>query len=419
MNQDYNNFNQNNADNINNNMNNNQQLNPAPQQFQNNYNDINQNNTFSQINNVESQPQQVTPNGYQQTIVQYQNLNQSHEGTEKPAPHKSNKKNGLIIGIVIAIVAIIVAVFIINLNSGKSGGIIGTNNAKEQTYLNDNKNITDKISFIINHTNNNKNNVFLGFSMTGIAKSLTADVTSLNNDTTRLESAGSKITFYYNNTYYGLDTEVESYDTKNNKTSEYIDDQNVVYKDNNYYVTNSSIGKYILYYKYDESLWNGFRDNETHATWYLLSLGFYDSVEDAKTKINEYSNNLYICTYTDDESISKCNYKSYRYVDDLIMDMLNRYDLYVDSYNQVVLSHGDVTVVNNDNEFTISFQSGSYNNFDGYTNFKLNDSDFYLKDRAIIHNANNVKIGIYTSLSYNVENTDENIISEFKNTFKK
>ena len=92
MNQDYNNFNQNNADNINNNMNNNQQLNPAPQQFQNNYNDINQNNTFSQINNVESQPQQVTPNGYQQTIVQYQNLNQSHEATEKPAPHKSNKK---------------------------------------------------------------------------------------------------------------------------------------------------------------------------------------------------------------------------------------------------------------------------------------------------------------------------------------
>ena len=364
------------------------------------FNNLNQNNLNTQGNNISN--------------------NQSQEGTEKPVPNKSNKKIGLIIGIVIAIIAaIIAAAFIINSNSGKSGGIIGANKAKKQTYLNDNKNISDKISFIINHTNNNKNNVFLGFSLTGVAKSLTADVTSLNNDTTRLESAESKIAFYYNNTYYALDTEVANYETKDNKTSEYINDLSVVYKDNNYYVTNSNIGKYILYYKYDETPWNGFRDNENHATWYLLSLGFYDSVEDAKEIINEYSNNLYICTYTDDESISKCNYKNYRYVDDLIMDMLNRYDLYVDSYNQVALSRGNVTVVNNDNEFTISFQSGSYNNFDGYTNFKLNDSDFYLKDRAIIHNGNNVKIGIYASLPFNIENTDENIISEFKNTFKK
>lgn len=386
---------------------------------QNNNNNINQNNIFSESNNTQQLTQNDDSNIYQQTNNQNRNLYSHQENIEKSTTNNSNKKIGIIAITIVAIVTIIVGVVIIILNTSKNENTIGSDKIKKQIYLNDNKKITDKISFIIKHANSNENNIFLGFSMKGISKNLIADVSSLNNDTTRIESVGSDISFYYDKINYGFDYEVEGYETKDNKTSEYIDSNKVVYKNDNYYVINNNIGKYTLYYKFGEKVSDGFRDNENHAVWYLLSIGFFDSIDSAKTKINEYSNILYICAYTDDETISKCNYKDYRFVNDMIIDMLNDYDLYIANYNQVTLNHGDVKVTDGNNEFTISFKPGLYTNFDGYTNFKLNDSDFYLKDSTIIHNGNNVKMGIYSNLSYDIEKTDEKIILEFKKTFKK
>lgn len=254
--------------------------------------------------------------------------------------------------------------------------------------------------------------------MKDISKPLTGDIISLNNEMTRLETANMKIQFSYNHNSYSIDTDVVVYQTKNNKTTEYIDDKNIIYKNNNYYIIPSNIDSYILYYKYDERPWYGNND-ETEATWYVLNFGLYKTLEAAKEKINEYSNILYICPYSDSETISKCNYKEYRYANDLIIDVLNNNDLYIDSYDQISLDHGDIKVEKNNNTFTIRFESGLYHNFEEYTNFKLNDSDFYLKDRSIIHNGKNIKIDIYVGLNYKIEETEKNIISEFKKTFSK
>ena len=64
--------------------------------------------------------------------------------------------------------------------------------------------------------------------MKDISKPLTGDIISINNEMTRLETANMKIQFSYNHKSYSIDTDVVGYQTKNNKTTEYIDDKNII-----------------------------------------------------------------------------------------------------------------------------------------------------------------------------------------------
>ncbi len=140
MNQDYNNFNQNNADNINNNMNNNQQLNPATQQFQN--------NTFSQINNVPTS-EQVNQNAYQQPgqpqPIPIEPIPQQPIQNNYPNEPKQNKSKSkwIVIGAILGVIVIAVILFLVLSKSSNT-----STNSSEDSVTKNNVKITGSVTLV-------------------------------------------------------------------------------------------------------------------------------------------------------------------------------------------------------------------------------------------------------------------------------
>ena len=55
-----------------------------------------------------------------------------------------------------------------------------------------------------------------------------------------------------------------------------------------------------------------------------------ESLEKAKERVELLKSIMYYCQFTENEGVSKCeNYQSYNYVQDLVMEELNKYGLYL------------------------------------------------------------------------------------------
>ncbi len=373
-------------------------------------NEYNQNNNLNSYNmqaNINSempspQPAQVT-DVYQQPTVNNQ---------EPP-----KKKKGIVFAIIILIAIVGIGIYLLN---GKDSSNTVTNSEeknKTQVYLNDNKNITDKISLISWGFDSDDYKVFLGFDLKDAAKPFFPLM--LYNDKIKSIESGSSVKFYYDNNYYKYSYESVSYDTKNNKATEYIDEHKVVYKEDNIYITETSSDSYYLYYKISENVWTGFRDSENHATWHAFEFGSYSTLDNAKAAIEKYLKNVYICIFTNEETATKCDYKSYRNVNDMVMDMLNEAGIYVNSYDQIRLSDG-IKVKNENTSFDISIMTLNNLNTDNYNSFKLNGNDFYINNTKVIHKTKDGSvIEIYVSMPSDLERTEENVIAELKKAFSK
>ena len=375
---------------------------------------VNSLNTSNQVN-AEQQLQNST---YVQQIVEPAMTNTiPNEGQQK------KKSKGLAIGIGVAVLVIIAITIVVIISSNNQNVEKESNSSKDSTvepsknkkinYFNDNDKITDKISFLHTHDINDKNNVFLGISEKNISSPLKAG-SQLRNDTITLTKLTPDISFTYGGQIYNFDFEYKLYYIKNDHTAEYIEDEEVLYKDNNYYITD----KNYVYYKYEETGWDSHDYGEkTSYSWRFINMGHYSDIEKAKEAVSNYQKNFYICTYTDSETISKCNYKEYRLANDMIIDLLRKYNIYVDSYDKVTFYYNYTKVNYGDYYYDISFSSTPYTKLDDYKKFKLNDADFYIKDRYIYYNTDKNSTNIYAGVDY--ELTNEEIISQLIKDFSK
>ena len=382
--------------------------NPQPQE------EISQNNKQVFSNNFasfEETPQNNNIN-YSENVVQAEPV--TNNNTVKP----NKRKLGLIIGIISVIVIAVVGLLIFKLNSGEGDFSLKLNSSKPQTYLNKSQKTNNKIGFLMKYGDDE---IFIGLSLPGVSENLQgSDFNFYNNKATFTEAHKGRIALKYGDIYYNYDTESDYYEKDNKNNIETLEERKIVYNKDNYYVKYLEYSNdYELVYKYNEMYTTSHADRET-ASWGLISIGYFNNLEEAKAKIDKLSKELYVCSFSSQDTLDKCNYKDYRFISDIVLEMLNEYYLFVDSYNQISIKSHRVNVVDDNVEYSISFKSGNYNNFEGYTNFKVNNIDFYTKNTAVVYNINeNIMASIYVSLPYGVEKTEENVISAFTKTFSK
>lgn len=420
----------------------NQGFNSEPQNLNPNPN-LNQNVNSVLQPTVQSMPEQfvqsvqteVQPVEPQQAVQPVQSQTVNNYVEQQPTSNDIKPpflKIGLIVGgIVLAIIALVIVLTgKDNKSENKTNSILQNGKLKEQVFLNQNQKTENKLSIIINRDDEDDDaNVFIGVNLKGISKDLEYSMIGIRNDAARFTSS---LEFNYDDGFYDFGTESENYSTKNNKTMEYIDGNEVLFKSNGYYIANTNIDKVTLYYKYDSFKRDDF-DGEKSEYWYLFRFGFYDDIETAKEKLAKIEKELKICTYTNEEGIDNCkdyngqiiDYKEYRHLGDMVINLLKEYDLYAPSYKDVRLSRDGVIVYskpedsNGEFVFTINAKQQEFVNKEDYKNFKLDGKDFYISDNRIMYESNDYLVGIYVSVPYGVENTEENIIKEFTRVFSK
>ena len=408
MNQDFNNFN-----NQNNNMNYNQPAFGAP------------------VNNFNQQ----APNTFGQP--------QNNMGAQVP------KKNNLplIIGIAVAVVAVIVVCILAFGGDSKSAKKKEEEkakaNLKEITYFNSSsKNETDKLILSLEQSSETGKGLLFAIDKKGIAKNLRGDSYSLENDELYISKYskhdGFSIAFNEENFIFELESEYYVKD----ENGETLDSQPIVYKENNYIVTENNIDSYTLYYLYDESYYNSYSDDEKRGSWSVVHISFPDTLDEAKERIKEIENNMDICIYNKEDGYDNCltadgkkiNYKKYKHIKDVLVDTLIDYDLYVDSYENITqLKSGEIYVekyiqlegVDNDynTEFEIEFGSYDVEESKVVATSKLNGKEVKFTKPYSLHYANiktkNGNIEILVNLPYGAEESNENAIKVLEETFKK
>lgn len=288
--------------------------------------------------------------------------------------------------------------------------------SKTQIHLNSSM-PQDGLAFIIKHDYNYTNNVFIGIKGAGIASDLTVGTTFYSNDSLMLSAAeDDSVSFHLNSVYYNFEVESLNYATQDGKTVELIDNQFVEYKDDNYYVTTTNIDKFQLLYKFDENPWDDTDAGEAVANWDVLKMGYYDSIDEAIAKLNEYKETLYIATFTDDETVEVVNYQDYTCVNDLIMKIMNDNALFVDSYDMITFDGGEITVTKDDYKFEIEIDDGSYSLSDN-TSFMLNGIEAFVDGNYVKYTVGDRKVKIYVSMPYDVEKVDSNVIKAILDVF--
>ncbi len=408
MNQDFNNFN-----NQNNNMNYNQPAFGAP------------------VNNFNQQ----APNTFGQP--------QNNMGAQPP------KKNNLplIIGIAVAVVAVIVVCVLAlggdSKSEKKKEEEKAKANLKEITYFNSSsKNETDKLILSLEQSSESGKGLLFAIDKKGIAKNLKGDSYSLENDALYISkySKHDEFSIAFNDSNFIFELESEYYVKDEN--GETLDSQPIVYKENNYIVTENNIDSYTLYYLYDESYYNSYSDDEKRGTWSLIHISFPETLDAAKARIKEIENNMDICIYNKKDGYDNCvtadgkkiNYKKYKHINDVLVDTLIDYDLYVDSYENITqLKSGEIYVekyielegVDNDynTEFEIEFDSYDVDAEKVVATSKLNGNDVKFRKPYSLHYAN-IKtkhgyIEMLVNLPYGAEESNENAIKVLEETFKK
>ena len=386
------------------------------------------NSNMNYSNGVNPQPTPY-PNVVAPQPVQYPNpVTQQPSMTpvtgSTPNGNPPKKKNmAVFIGIGIAVVVVIVAaIFLLSSNHKKGDSKTDKENASGSTQTEDghlnNSKSTDDIGFIVTlSSNSTAPNFFVGMHEEGIAKPIAytkkSYINGLANDVMYLESFGKSSTsthFSINDRSWRFSIEPVSYSENNGKvTFTYYES---LYNEGNYYVVQDSANRYLIYYLSDKP-----KENEST---YALGIYQFSSLEEAKAAITEYNDTLYICSYTDEETIAKCQHQNYHLINDITMDYLRENDLYVKSYDRVTLdSTLGIRVLVDDYIFQVSIEPGENSYLDSYKKFQVNGKDYYINDGNIYYNSNGNQICIYVYKKFQIDLPDDEVLSVFQKEFSK
>lgn len=412
--------------------------------------DFNNQNYNNQNNNMmpNNQPVFGTPvqNNFNQPMPN--NFGQPQNNMVMNEPPKKNNLP-IIIGIAVAAVVIIVVacVFIFGGNSEdkkkKEEEKKTQANIKEITYFNaSSKKETDKLLLSLEGYSPNSKGLLFGINKKGVSKIFKGDSYSLSNDVISISQYDfdNEFSIYYNDTNFIFELESEYYVKDEN--GETLDDQPIVYRENNYIVTENNIDKYTLYYLYDEMYYNSYNDDEKSGSWSVIHISFPETIDAAKARIKEIEENIDICIYDQKEGYDSCttatgkkmDYKKYKHIRDVLVDTLIDYDLYVDSYENITdVDSGEVIVekyialdgVSSDynTEFEIEFDYGDIDPEKVVATSKLNGNDVKFRKPYSLHYANiktkHGHIEMLVDLPYGAEESNENAIYVLEETFKK
>ena len=266
---------------------------------------------------------------------------------------------------------------------------------KEITYYNkSSRTITDKLAFTLGSTEQNKG-ILIGITGKGIAQNVKGDSVYLKNEfisVSEYSINGLSLTYKQTNFKFRLVREVY----KKDKSGEYLSDQLILYKDKNYIIVkgnkieNNDHYPYSLYYYYDTD------KNQTNM-WDLIYITEGSTVDDLKVYINGMRQDFAICSYDMKTGPSNCitdsnqkiNYNEFKNFNDVIIDSLIDYNLYIDSYERITsFSSGNLVLeqyiylegsIGNDKvKYHVSFPKCSAPNADIKVKTTLNGSDFKL-----------------------------------------
>lgn len=203
-------------------------------------------------------------------------------------------------------------------------------------------NVTDKIAFIFKNYSGHGKDFLIGFSGKDIAKNLKGDSLYLKNEHIVIKDyiRNSKIEITYKQAPLKFQLYSEGY--KKDKTGEYLSEQLILYRDKNFIIVkgnkieNQNHSPYNLYYYLGVDSYNS-------NQWNLILLSNGNSIEDLKTAINAMRRDFVFCTYDKSkdptncitESNQKINYNSFKSFDDVLIDSLIDYNLYIDNYEYI------------------------------------------------------------------------------------
>lgn len=386
------------------------------------------NQDFNNLNQNTNDVQTNQPVYENQT---YTTLEQPIQQNNIGSPKKFNF--GLIAGIgAVAIAAVVGSVLIFGGGDKTNDSSNGKNNEKVKDIVYFNKesiNVTDKVGFTIDL--NNKS-VFFGIEGKGIANNLKGDSYYLNNDLLTLSSYYSKdeLSIQLNKEYFNLELETVKYEK--NETGEYVDNNQIVYKEGNYFVVTNNINSYTLYYLFEENY---------YGQWGTLLISFPDTLDSAKQIITKIKSNVNICIYDKNASSDNCltddgksiNYKEYKHINDVLIDSLKEYNLYLDSYEDIYkVDNGDIKIVkeinyegldiDDETRFEIDFNN-TLNPDEVVTTSELNGQKVQYRKPYSLYYAYLEKDSkyteIYIDLPYGVDETDENAKNVMIETFSK
>lgn len=343
------------------------------------------------------------------------------------APHQ--KKKWLvpaIIGGLLAVAAAVVLVIILNNGGGNGGDQRGGGAPKTQTFFNKNKADSDSLGFVFGSKTYDGKKLLIGIRKTDLAKDLKFGSMYFEND--KKNGIGDfdyldEINIRYDGNTI-IDTEFDSiyYQEKDGKKT--YPSEDIVYESGDYLVEKTSLNSYHVHYKLSTATYS-YGAGSYHV---LRVAAFLPSLEKAKERVELLKSIMYYCQFTEDEGVSKCeNYQSYNYAQDLVMEELNKYGLYLSSYDEIYSYNNDKVTVkkmiderySKSTDFVIGFRNVALkeSEISGYEEFEMNGRKFYHKNGAILTEKDGMTVAIAISLDYDIEDTSENYINEFKSVF--
>lgn len=401
-------------------------------------NNVNQTNFNNQINNGVIQTGEL----YNQNVNENSTLYSSDPIMNE---NKPSKKNNLPI-IIAVVVSILVVVGLLFGFGGKSksnsekGEVNKSGELKKITYFNSStKNEKDKLFLSYDALTENGIGIIFAIDEKGVANNLKGDGYSFGNGVFSLDQYKSdQLVGTINNFNFYFNLELEKYEKNNNE--EKLADGLIIYTDGNYVITENNIGSYSLYYKYDETYNKYSTEEQKWGSWYVIRLDFCDSLEEAKEVIEEIENHMDICSYDVEEGFnsSVCvsgkllNYKEYKNIDDVLVDSLADYGLYVNSYKNIsFVDNGELVVKNHvaltgvddsETEFEIEFEAQELKPEQIITTTKLNGKQVQIRESYSLYYAT-IKtdlgyIEMLVDLAYGADETKENVIKALTDTFK-
>lgn len=326
-----------------------------------------------------------------------------------PGIPKKSKLPVIIVGIIV-IVAIAAAVVFLpkvlkgngtNNNNNKNKGNEINTPAKQTEYFNSSNKDQNMLGLSIDPILGDINqNIFMGIKYERAAADLKV-IGNFSNSKITLDTVGQdEINFTLDGIVYAFDIEPIVYDSAN-KT---FNDGKVEYNENNYIII-EKYGKYVVYYIYDYKNAD-LSTLEGLTTINTFEIEILDTLDQAKERINKLNEIIEICEYSKDD-LSDCknakgeivDVKKYRYFKDMIIELLNKEKLYIDSYKDInSLSSDYVTLIKtiNDKKYEIGVEL--VDKRDEEQKIELNGMTCsYTEDHLSYIFCNNLKISIMPS----------------------
>ena len=213
---------------------------------------------------------------------------------------------------------------------------------KTITYYNSSAlSVTDKLAFTLDTSTPQGNGILIGFSGKNIAQNLKGDSLYLKNEFISIKTyRKTELELTYNQIPLKFYLKKETY--KKDNSGEYLSDQLTIHKDKNFIIVkrnkieNNENEPYNLYYYYGI-------DNSEPNLWDLVHIRTGSSIEDIKRTINAMRQDFTICSYElktgpsncITESNKKINYNAYKNFNDVLIDSLIDYNLYIDNYEYI------------------------------------------------------------------------------------